>query len=81
MNGNYRQRTVIRVVHNSHVSALDVKGVNEAAKRMSGRYVKIVNKIIFTVPGAETKIVPPDFKLKIVSGFSFVENEVVRVLS
>lgn len=79
MNGNYRKRSVIRVVHNIKVSGLDVKGVNEAAKKMSGRYVKIINKIIFIVPGADTSTVPTDFVLKVVPGFSFSENEVVRV--
>ena len=76
--GNYRNRSVIRVVHNPQVSSLDVRGVNEAAKKMSGRYVKIVNKIIFTVPGTETSNVPSDFSLRQVPGFSFSDNEVVR---
>ena len=60
---NKRVRNVIKIAFESSISDNEIKHLNSAARRMSGRYVKIGKKIFAVGNGCDTSGLTEDFEL------------------
>ncbi|MCB9232499.1 MAG: hypothetical protein H6581_12590 [Bacteroidia bacterium] len=67
--GSKRFRQVVKAIHDCSVGPNEIKHLNMAARRMSGRYVKIEGKLIALPENGNPLLLESGFSVMKVPGF------------